>query len=46
MSEEEIKAVLRQIWKEYRQYLKRTQAAPHFIEERRTLVENVLKEKK
>jgi hypothetical protein len=40
------KSVLKIIFREYKQYLKRTQAAPHFIEERRALVESVLKEKK
>ena len=46
MPEEEIKAVLRQIWKEYRVYLKKGQATPQFIGERQELVESVLKEKK
>ena len=46
MPELDIKTVLRQIWKEYRVYLKRTQASPNFIEERRFWVESVLKEKK
>lgn len=43
---EKLRRVLRQIWREYKQYLKRSQATPKFIGERAVLVEDALKEGK
>ena len=41
-----VRAVLKQIWKEYRVYLKKTSSTPQFIEERQWLVDSVLRERK